>query len=245
MRFISLFSKHMALIYRCISVAAAVLIAGITAYYMILGDYSLMDYRLYINAFALAFVIFTIAWPVKIEFLATVTLVYAVEILITTPLRENLMGFMMYVLTCAILFSRGFFRKNRMAKIIMSIIIFFGLFATQLRFGANVFVESIFILAEYAFVVFLIILFYYLYLRNQGKSPIEKELDLSLFPELTERDKEWIELILQETKYSTIASQYKITEGAVKNRMRLIFKTLDVSDRIGFMATYGGFTIKK
>ena len=235
----------MALIYRCISVAAAVLIAGITAYYMILGDYSLMDYRLYINAFALAFVIFTIAWPVKIEFLATVTLVYAVEILITTPLRENLMGFMMYVLTCAILFSRGFFRKNRMAKIIMSIIIFFGLFATQLRFGANVFVESIFILAEYAFVVFLIILFYYLYLRNQGKSPIEKELDLSLFPELTERDKEWIELILQETKYSTIASQYKITEGAVKNRMRLIFKTLDVSDRIGFMATYGGFTIKK
>ncbi len=245
MRFISLFSKHMALIYRSISVAAAVLIAGITAYYMILGDYSLMDYRLYINAFALAFVIFTIAWPVKIEFLATVTLVYAVEILITTPLRENLMGFMMYVLTCAILFSRGFFRKNRMMKIILSIIIFFGLFATQLRFGADVFVESIFVLAEYAFVVFLIILFYYLYLRNQGKSPIEKELDLSLFPELTERDKEWIELILQETKYSTIASQYKITEGAVKNRMRLIFKTLDVSDRIGFMATYGGFTIKK
>ena len=155
------------------------------------------------------------------------------------------MGFMMYILTCAILFSRGFFRKSRLTKIIVAIIIFFGLFATQLRFGADVFVESIFVLAEYAFVVFLIILFYYLYLRNQGKSPIEKELDLSLFPELTERDKEWIELILQETKYSTIASQYKITEGAVKNRMRLIFKTLDVSDRIGFMATYGGFTIKK
>ena len=245
MRFISLFSKYMALIYRCISVAASILIAGITAYYLILGEYSVTDFRLYINIFALVFVLVTIAWPVKIEFLATVTLVYAVEILIRTPLRENLMGFMMYVLTCAILFSRGFFRKNRMAKIIMSIIIFFGLFVTQLRFGADIFVESLFVLAEYAFVVFLIILFYYLYLRNQGKSPIEKELDLSIFPELTERDKEWIELILQETKYSTIASQYKITEGAVKNRMRLIFKTLDVSDRIGFMATYGGFKIKK
>ena len=106
----------MALIYRCISVAAAVLIAGITAYYMILGEYSVRDFRLYLNAFALAFVFFTIAWPVKIEFLATVTLVYAVEILISTPLRENLMGFMMYVLTCAILFSRGFFRKKRMTK---------------------------------------------------------------------------------------------------------------------------------
>ena len=245
MRFISLFSKHMALIYRCISVAAAVLIAGITAYYMILGEYSLMDFRLYLNAFALAFVIFTIAWPVKIEFLATVTLVYAIEILISTPLRDNLMGFMMYVLTCAIFFSRGFFRKNRMMKIILSIIIFFALFATELRFGAEIFVESLFVLAEYSFVLFLIILFYYLYLRNQGKSPIENELDLSLFPELTERDKEWIELILLETKYSTIASQYKITEGAVKNRMRVIFKTLDVSDRIGFMATYGGYTIKK
>jgi hypothetical protein len=34
-------------------------------------------------------------------------------------------------------------------------------------------------------------------------------------------------------------------EGTVKNRMRLIFKVLDVSDRIGFMATYGGYEIKK
>lgn len=34
-------------------------------------------------------------------------------------------------------------------------------------------------------------------------------------------------------------------EGTVKNRMRGIFKILDVSDRIGFMATYGGYEIKK
>ena len=245
MRFISLFSKHMALIYRCISIVAAILISAVTVFFMITGAYSFTDFRLYINLFSLVFVVVSIMWPVKIEFLATVSLVYAVEILLTTPLRENLMGFMMYVLTCAILFSRGFFRKKRIEKIIVAIIIFFGLFATELRFGTSLFVESLFVLAEYSFVLFLIILFYYLYLRNQGKSPIEKELDLSLFPELTDRDKEWIELILLETKYSTIASQYKITEGAVKNRMRLIFKTLDVSDRIGFMATYGGYKIKK
>ncbi len=245
MRFISLFSKHMALIYRCISIVAAILISAVTVFFMITGAYSFTDFRLYINLFSLVFVVVSIVWPVKIEFLATVSFVYAVEILITKVLSEDLMGFMMYVLTCAILFSRGFFRKNRIGKIIVAIIIFFALFSTELRFGVNTFVESLFVLAEYSFVLFLIILFYYLYLRNQGKSPIEKELDLSLFPELTDRDKEWIELILQETKYSTIASQYKITEGAVKNRMRVIFKTLDVSDRIGFMATYGGYTIKK
>ncbi len=152
---------------------------------------------------------------------------------------------MMYVLTCAILFSRGFFRKKRLFKTVCAVILFFIIFSTELRFGIADFVKSLFYVAEYSFIIALIILFYYLYLRNQGKSPIEKILDLSLFPDLTDRDKEWIELILKETKYSTIANQYNVTEGTVKNRMRIIFKILDVSDRIGFIATYGGFEIKR
>lgn len=245
MRFISLFSKHMLLVYRCISIAAEVLISIFTIYNLCCGNFSFSDFRFYINLLNFILVLFAVIFPVKIEFLAAASFIYSMEILLTTRLSENLLGFMLYILTCAILFSRGFFRKKRIAKTVVSVIFFFVIFATQLRFGSAVFLRSLFVLAEYSFVIFLIILFYYLYLRNQGKSPIEKFLDLSQFPDLTERDKEWIELILKETKYITIASQYKVTEGTVKNRMRVIFKILDVSDRIGFMATYGGYEIKK
>ena len=244
MRFISLFSKYMSLIYRCISILAAILISIYTTANVILGNFTFADYHLYINLFTLIFTIISIVFPVKIEFLAIVSFVYAVEILFTKMLHQDVMGLLMYVLTCAILFSRGFFRKKRFFKTVCAVILFFILFSTEIRFGTADFVKSIFYVAEYAFVITLIILFYYLYLRNQGKSPIEKFLDLSLFPELTDRDKEWIALILKETKYSTIATQYNVTEGTVKNRMRIIFKILDVSDRIGFMATYGGYEIK-
>lgn len=244
MRFISLFSKYMSLIYRCISILAAILISIYTTANVILGNFTFADYHLYINLFTLIFTIISIVFPVKIEFLAIVSFVYAVEILFTKILHQDVMGLLMYVLTCAILFSRGFFRKKRLFKTVCVVILFFVLFSTELRFGTADFVKSLFYVAEYAFVITLIILFYYLYLRNQGKSPIEKFLDLSLFPELTDRDKEWIALILKETKYSTIASQYNVTEGTVKNRVRVIFKILDVSDRIGFMATYGGFEIR-
>lgn len=245
MRFISLFSKHMLLVYRCISIAAEVLISVFTIYNLCCGNFALFDFHFFINLLNFILVLCAVIFPVKIEFLAAAAFIYSMEILLTTSLSENLLGFMLYVLTCAILFSRGFFRKKRITKTIAFIIFFFVIFATQLRFGSAKFLRSLFILAEYSFVIFLIILFYYLYLRNQGKSPIEKFLDLSQFPDLTERDKEWIELILKETKYITIASQYKVTEGTVKNRMRIIFKILDVSDRIGFMATYGGYEIKK
>ena len=244
MRFISLFSKNMALVYRCISIIASILILIYTTANLILGNFSFTDFHLYINLLALIFTIITIIFPIKTEFFATASFVYSVEILFTTILHQNVMGMMMYVLTCAILFSRGFFRKKRLFKTVCAVILFFIIFSTELRFGTADFVKSLFYVAEYSFIIALIILFYYLYLRNQGKSPIEKILDLSLFPDLTDRDKEWIELILKETKYSTIANQYNVTEGTVKNRMRRIFKILDVSDRIGFMATYGGFEIK-
>ena len=245
MRFISLFSKHMLLVYRCISIITEILISVFTIYNLACGIFTFSDFYLYINLVNFALVLCAIIFPMKIEFLAASSFIYSMVILLTTSLNKNLLGFMLYILTCAILFSRGFFRKKRIAKTVVSVIFFFVVFASQLRFGSAVFLRSLFVLAEYSFVIFLIILFYYLYLRNQGKSPIEKFLDLSQFPDLTERDKEWIELILKETKYITIASQYKVTEGTVKNRMRVIFKVLDVSDRIGFMATYGGYEIKK
>lgn len=73
----------------------------------------------------------------------------------------------------------------------------------------------------------------------------DKILDLSAFPDLTIRDTEWIELILKETKYETIARKYNLSEGTVKNNFARIFKILNVSDRIHFMSVYGGCKVLK
>ena len=65
-------------------------------------------------------------------------------------------------------------------------------------------------------------------------------IDISTFPDLTIRDAEWIELILRETKYETIARKYNLSEGTVKNNFARIFRILNVSDRIHFLSVYGG-----
>lgn len=57
---------------------------------------------------------------------------------------------------------------------------------------------------------------------------------------MTIRDAEWIELILRETKYETIARKYNLSEGTVKNNFARIFRILNVSDRIHFLSVYGG-----
>lgn len=113
MRFISLFSKHMLLVYRCISIVAEFLISIFTIYNLWCGNFTFFDFHFYINLMNFILVLCAVIIPVKIEFLAVASFIYSMEILLTTKLNENLLGFMLYVLTCAILFSRGFFRKNR------------------------------------------------------------------------------------------------------------------------------------
>lgn len=70
-------------------------------------------------------------------------------------------------------------------------------------------------------------------------------LDLTLFPDLTQRDREWIEMALSQEKYDTIARQYNLSPNYVKNRMRIIFKILEVPDRLALIAKYSGYDVKK
>lgn len=69
-------------------------------------------------------------------------------------------------------------------------------------------------------------------------------MDLSQFPELTDRDKLWIHKVQSDAKYETIAKESNVSLGTMKNRMHQIFKIIDVPDRISFLSVYGGYTIK-
>lgn len=244
MRFVELLPDHLKSIYRCISICALFLFLTMVTVPFFQQE-NASDFDFFVNTLVFLFIILNNFFPQKIEYLAFAAFILSGKILFTSILYENPAGFVLYIAACAILFARGYFRKNRWPKVGFFAAVFAGLLFTEIRFGSIELLKSLFTFLCYSFLIFLIVFFYYLYLRNHGKSTLEKFIDLSSYPELSERDKEWLELVLKETKYSTIATEYDVTEGTVKNRMRYIYKVLEVSDRIGLMATYGGFTLKK
>lgn len=70
-----------------------------------------------------------------------------------------------------------------------------------------------------------------------------KKLDIKEYSDLKLRDAKWLIEILNNKKYQYIATEYNITLGAVKNRMKIIFKTLGVGDKQGFLNKYENYEI--
>ena len=92
----------------------------------------------------------------------------------------------------------------------------------------------------------LLVIFYLIMKKHNEETYIaasNKTLDLRNYQSLSQRDKEWIKLVLKETKYDEIANPYKVTSWTVRNLLMKIYKTLGVGDRIGLMATYSNCTV--
>lgn len=243
MRLVDLIAEHLNSVLRCIYGAALTLLSSMTAFLLFTAKDPQNLPLLLVCSISILLITPLLFFPSKIEIFSVASLLFSVYLLLQYCFYEKPASMLLYALFSAILFSRGYYRKHRFLKTSLTVLFFLILFSLQLRFGMQAFCKSLFTLAWYSLNIFLILFFYYLYLRNQGKARIEKVLNLSQFSELTERDKEWLRLVQKETKYDTIASQYSVTTGTVKNRMHFIFDVIGVSDRIGFMATYGGFDL--
>jgi hypothetical protein len=152
-------------------------------------------------------------------------------------------GMMMYVLAFITFSLRGYLHTHTKIKITAAGIVFLLLISTGLRCGKKIFFIEVFSLAEYTALLFVILLFVYEKIRMEKSTKKDRILDLTEFPELTERDREWTKLALTQIKYDTIASHYGMTTGSVKNRMKRIFTVLDVPDRIGLMAKYSSYEV--
>ena len=243
MRFVDLIAEHLNFVLRCIYGAALILLSSVAVYFLFTATDRQNLPLLLVCGISILLIAPLLFFPSKIEFFSVASLLFSVYLLLQYCFCEKPASLLLYALFSAILFSRGYYRKHRFLKTGLTVLFFFILFSLQLRFGIQAFCKSLFTLAWYSLNIFLILFFYYLYLRNQGKARIEKILNLSQFAELTERDKEWLRLVQKETKYDTIAATWNVTTGTVKNRMHFIFDVIGVSDRIGFMATYGGFDL--
>jgi len=188
-----------------------------------------------------AFLFFLILFPYKLESISIFAFLYTGVMLYTDPL--NILSIMTFFLGFLSLYFRGLLRKHKIAKGLALGLTFIFVLFSNLRYGRIFFLEDF--TSKLSCTVICILIFIFIVMEGKMHRSENPVLDLSQYPELTERDKEWIELALSQEKYDTIARHYSLSPNYVKNRMRVIFKILDVPDRLGLLAAYSGWTIKK
>lgn len=118
------------------------------------------------------------------------------------------------------------------------------LILSELRFGIIIFINSLIDKIGYLLVFLITVFFLYAFSINLFElNKSSKKLDIKEYSDLKLRDAKWLIEILNNKKYQYIATEYNITLGAVKNRMKIIFKTLGVGDKQGFLNKYENYEI--
>ena len=233
---------------RLVAIISAVIILGLNIM-LLLREYRydkifsrlIFGYRFISTIMTEIFLIVLIIFPYKFEAIAVFAFFYTGVLLYADPL--NPLSVLIYFLGIVSLYIRGLLKKKRMLK---SILISSGVIVilfSNIRYGWFFFLEDF----ENKIIccIVCVLIFIFIVLEKNKLKQNKCLLDLSLFPELTQRDKEWIEMALSQEKYDTIARQYNLSPNYVKNRMRVIFKILEVPDRLALIAKYSGCSVKK
>lgn len=190
------------------------------------------------NALLCLVFVYLLFKPYRLEVMSYIAFVYCAVVLLDrrdTPLAVNLFSVGMVALYC-----RGLLRRHPVVKALVSAAAFIFLTLLRLRFGTDEFLAWLpdNLTQIFTFAVIFSLLHTGHELRKKAK-PEPEVLRLSDYPELSDRDKEWIKLALDNTKYDTIAKEYDVTPGTVKNRMRAVYKILGVSDRLSMLVAFG------
>ena len=233
---------------RLVAIISAVIILGLNIM-LLLREYRydkifsrlIFGYRFISTIMTEIFLIVLIIFPYKFEAIAVFAFFYTGVLLYADPL--NPLSVLIYFLGIVSLYIRGLLKKKRMLK---SILISSGVIVilfSNIRYGWFFFLEDF----ENKIIccIVCVLIFIFIVLEKNKLKQNKCLLDLSLFPELTQRDKEWIEMALSQEKYDTIARQYGLSPNYVKNRMRHIFKILGIPDRLALIAKYSGCSVKK
>lgn len=192
---------------------------------------------------SLAFFIFLIFFPQHISCFAIIAFLYSFKIIIVDTLAVNPIGQLLYLLGVSCLIYIGFFRTHRAFKIVCSVILNHILIALSARFGALVCINSFIVSFGYSLALLVTLFFTTNFMRQIHIKKTARIWDLSQYPELTQRDKEWLKQILEEKRYEEIAASSGVTVGTLKNRMHQIFTVVGIEDRISLLATYGGYEV--
>lgn len=153
----------------------------------------------------------------------------------------DMVGCLMFYLTFSIALRLGFFQKRHVIKLVLFFSALAAALLSQLRLGTAKFLHSIL----FSGVMLLMLGFQFFIMRQYFSDlmPIrKKKINLASYP-LQERDYDLIRRVLADEKYSSIAMEYSVTESAIKQRMRQIYRIFDVRDRNAFLLLCSGAEI--
>ena len=182
--------------------------------------------------------------PEKFVLFSLVAFFYSFKIIAVETVVENPIGILLYTMGVSCLLFKGFYRKHSHRKTYATLLLYLGLISLSMRFGIMCFINSVVYTLGYGLAMLVSIFFVVNFLKIIYEHKTARVLDLSQYPELTLRDKEWLRDILDEKKYEEIAADSGITVGTLKNRMHQIFNIVGIDDRISLLATYGGYEVK-
>ena len=193
---------------------------------------------------SLGFFIFLLFVPRHISVFALISFLYSFKIIIVDTLAANPIGQLLYFIGISCLLFLGYYKTHRLFKIAFSILFNMALIATSARFGVMNLVNSYIVSFGYSLAILVIVFFTTNFLRLVHDKKTARIWDLSKYPDLTQRDKEWLKQILDERRYEEIAAESGVTVGTLKNRMHWIFNEVGVGDRIGLISTNAGYEVR-
>lgn len=220
--------------------AVLILSLGIYLNYTELKTESLAYLKLLQNLVVAVLTIILFIFPTKLFLIAAISYQYSLAALYSEP--NEMMAVYMFFLSIAVLFVRGFFNKHKWIKLIALTIPIVAMQMSEIRFDNTIFIDSTINKVAHSFVMLLIIFFIFIYSKNQT-NPDMKNLNLAIYPTLKKRDAEWLIHIQNNQKYDWIAIEYNMSAGSVKNRLKLIFNTLEVGDKTGFLNKYSDYRV--
>jgi hypothetical protein len=153
-------------------------------------------------------------------------------------------GLLMYMVGLTFAFHSGFFKKYREIKIILVTLFPILAIVSQARFSmANAALSFLNFIA----IIIMLGLVFLLFLpdiRKMRKQVIHNTQIVYIPAEkFTDRDIRCLKKVQAGEKYESISSDENIGLSTLKNRMKVLYKSLDVYDKTTFMSAYAGYTI--
>lgn len=243
-----LYNPKVLLLFRLFSIAAVVILSISSLHRMsIYGINFLFDTAVEAVGFTLNVVstilfLYIAIFPYKFAITSIIAFLYSAYIILFEP--DNIMGVFLYYYAVVSLYANGFFNRSKKIKNAIFIILLVLLVLTELRFGFSIYFRAFVEKLAYTFVFIVSAFFVHAYTINLFDAISEnKTLNIQNYKELTKRDALWLIDILEKKKYHSIAIEYQMTVGAVKNRFKVIYNLLGVGDKQGFINKYLDYTI--
>ena len=249
----NIYSKKFILTIRFIAIIALIILGVRTGvriihrvlhpdYYISLSSLETRFYYIIVigNIIVSAITCFIIIYPHKFFLIGIIAFVYSLA-----NVGQNYVFIPMFALTIATFIMRGYFTNHKKIKIVIFSILYVLVLLFPFAFDTDDYFEYLITAVAHTFIIAVCIFFFMEYMHQKSVKEISpnKVLNIADYKNLTRSDMLLLQDVLDGMKYKEIAKKINGSEGALRNKLSRIYKTLEVGDRIGFTTIYSGYSL--